>query len=299
MSNRKRGLGKGLNELLASTLREHEQSAVDEMAPVAVEEQEGNPILCYLPTEKLVGGAFQPRQHIHHEGIEQLAESIRSQGVLQPVVVREKGTQYELIAGERRWRAAQLVGLKKVPAIVRQVSDDAAMAMALIENIQRENLNPIEEALALKRLSEALDLTHLQVAEAVGKSRAGVTNLLRLLTLNPEVQKQLEKGELEMGHARALLGLKGAMQSRVALMVCQRGMSVRETERLVGKLQERGGEPVKKEPFIEPNIRRLQDNLSEKLGAKVMIQHGKGGQGMLVIHYHNADELEGILAHFQ
>jgi len=302
MSNKKRGLGKGLNELLSSTLgssfvvAQNKAGAVVEPHEPEVIDQ----ILMSLAIEKLVAGPFQPRQHIRHEGLEQLAESIRVQGVLQPIVVRIKNDQYEIIAGERRFRAAQLAGLTEVPAIVRQVTDSAALAMALIENIQRENLNPMEEATALKRLSDDLQLTHLQVAEAVGKSRVSVTNILRLLSLNPEVQFMLEQEQIEMGHARALLGLKGPMQTQLAQTVIDRGLSVRETERLVMKLQDNAATtyspPVKE--TVDPNIRRLEEDLADKLGANVAIRHGKKG-GMVVIRYHDVDELEGILAHFK
>jgi len=297
MASKRRGLGKGLNELLSATLGG--TAVLEEVEPLPPEEKE-TATLQYLPLDKVVGGPFQPRQHIDREGLEQLAESMRAQGILQPIVVRVKrgSDQYEIIAGERRWRAAQLAEMKQIPVLIRSVSDDVAMAMALIENIQRENLNPIEEALALKRLSETLNLTHLQIAETIGKSRASVTNLLRLLTLNPDVQVFLEQQQLEMGHARALLGLKGPMQSQVAQTVVQRGLSVRETERLVNKLQEGQAEETGETP-VDPNIRRLEEDLSEKLGAQVNIRHGRKGQGMVVIRYYDVDELEGILAHIK
>ncbi|MBS0286479.1 MAG: ParB/RepB/Spo0J family partition protein [Proteobacteria bacterium] len=308
MSSKKRGLGKGLNELLSASIGNSIAVSRDKPQPVNPP-KDGEPVagqdLLYLPVEKLVVGPFQPRQHIRHEGLEQLAESIRAQGLLQPIVVRPKNQHYEIIAGERRWRAAQLAGLAQVPTIVRQVPDEAAMAMALIENIQRENLNAIEEAMALKRLSEELQLTHLQVAEAVGKSRASVTNLLRLLTLNPDVQALLDQDQIEMGHARALLGLKGTQQSQIAHMVVEKGLSVRETERLVAKLVDGEGleepkqERVKEVRVIDPNIRRLEDDLADKLGAKVGIRHSSRGKGLVVIRYNSVDELEGILAHIQ
>lgn len=302
MSKQKRGLGKGLNELLSATLGNQAGVSVAESGEPSVKKSAVplDQALRYLPIDKFIPGPFQPRQQIRHEGLEQLAESIRAQGVLQPIVVRVRGEQYEIVAGERRWRAAQLADLSLVPAIIRDVPDAAAMAMALIENIQRENLNPIEEAVALKRLSDSLQLTHLQVAEAVGKSRASVTNLLRLLTLNTDVQAYLENRELEMGHARALLGLKGQMQSQVAETVVNRGLSVRETERLVGKLQDghATGSPAEAQTE-DPNIRRLEDDLADKLGAPVVIRHGRKGQGMLVIRYNDVDELEGILSHIK
>ncbi|MFI4938698.1 MAG: ParB/RepB/Spo0J family partition protein [Candidatus Berkiellales bacterium] len=301
MTIKKRGLGKGLNELLAVTFDAtlSEQAKNKSTALGFIEDNSSQQTLTYLPIEKLISGPFQPRQHIRHEGLEQLAESIRAQGVLQPIVVRHVGDHYEIVAGERRWRAAQLAGLTTVPTIVRQVPDEAAMAMALIENIQREDLNPVEEALALKRLSEDLQLTHLQVAEAVGKSRTSVTNLLRLLTLNPDVQTLLEEEQLEMGHARALLGLKGTLQSQVAQTILKRGLSVREAERLVAKLRGESVAPRSATTAPDPNISRLEEDLAEKLGAQVMIRHGRQGRGMVVIHYHSVDELEGILAHFK
>lgn len=285
MSHKKRGLGKGLNELLAVTLTAENSSA--------------DQTLSYLPLEKMCSGPFQPRQTIDQEGLRQLAESIRAQGVLQPIVVRAKNNHFEIIAGERRWRAAQLAGLTQIPALIREISDQDAMAMALIENIQRESLNPIEEALALKRLCETLELTHLQVAQAVGKSRASVSNLLRLLTLNTDVQNLLEQNLLEMGHARALLGLKGTMQSQVAQTVVGRSLSVRETERLVSKIQDKGVDETYPPKVTDPNIRQLEEDLAGKLGAQVIIRHGRKGEGMLVIRYHDVDELEGILAHIK
>ncbi len=306
MSIKKRGLGKGLNELLSASLGNSISSVKEHKPQPITPPKDGSVVegqdLRYLPVEKLVVGPFQPRQHIRHEGLEQLSESIKAQGVLQPIVVRPKNQHFEIIAGERRWRAAQLAGLTQVPAIIRQVPDEAAMAMALIENIQRENLNAMEEAQALKRLSEELQLTHLQVAEAVGKSRASVTNLLRLLTLNPDVQAMLDQDKLEMGHARALLGLKGELQSTVAQTVVEKELSVRETERLVNKMQE-GPEPVKTfvapTRVLDPNIRRLEEDLADKLGARVSIRHGGRGKGLVVIRYNDVDELEGILAHIK
>lgn len=304
MASKKRGLGKGLGELLSATLGSPmvptQENKSASLAILEEDEPLDGAILRYLPIEKMVVGPFQPRQHIPHEGLEQLAESIRAQGVLQPLVVRLAGSQYEIVAGERRWRAAQLAGLQSVPAIIRQITDEAAMACALIENIQREDLNPMEEAHAMKRLSDELKLTHLQVAEAVGKSRTSVTNLLRLLSLNADIQSLLEQGQLEMGHARALLGLKGSLQSQLGQTVVQRGLSVRETERLVNKLQDSTSfSPQSTVTTVDPNIRRLEDDLADKLGAKVAIRHGRKGQGMVVIRYNDVDELEGILAHFR
>lgn len=307
MSSKKRGLGKGLNELLSATLgspfvsaRENKEASISgEVVEEVLDEDKQGQQLRYVPVEKLLTSPFQPRQHIKHEGLEQLAESIRAQGILQPIVVREKDGSFEIVAGERRWRAAQLAGLTSVPTIVRQVPDEAAMAMALIENIQRENLNPIEEAIALKRLADELQLTHLQVAEAVGKSRTSVTNLLRLLSLNPDVVELLDQEKLEMGHARALLGLKGQMQSDIAQTVVKQGLSVRETERLVNKLQENTSFSRSPVHVVDPNIRRLQNDLADKLGAQVAIRHSRTGKGMVVIRYNDVDELEGILEHMK
>ncbi len=295
---KQRGLGKGLNELLASALSTNVPSQIKEEQdkPLAEEKFPGG--LKILRVEQLQPGPFQPRLSIKHEGLEQLAESIRVQGVLQPIVARQKNKkgEYEIVAGERRWRAAQLAGLFEIPVIIKEIPDQVALAIALVENIQRENLNPIEEARALKRLADEMSLTHLQVSEAVGKSRSFVTNLIRLLTLNEDVQVLLDNGELEMGHARALLGLKGGIQSQMAKTVVSRKLSVRETERLVQKLQD---EPKKQREvqIRDPNIARLMEDLTDKLGSRVMIRHGQRGHGMLVIHYNNVDELEGILAH--
>jgi ParB family chromosome partitioning protein len=305
-----RGLGKGLNELLASALGNHTAAIqnVTETPAGDLKEDHSTPQttqfsdgLKVLRIEKLHPGPFQPRLSINNESLEQLAESIKVQGILQPIVVRQKGKndEYEIVAGERRWRAAQLAGLFEIPVIIKEIPDQIALAIALVENIQRENLNPIEEAKALKRLADEMELTHQQVSEAVGKSRSFVTNLIRLLSLNDEVQSLLEQGDLEMGHARALLSLKGGLQSQVAKTVVGRKLSVRETERLVQKLQ--GDTPKKAKPthVSDPNIDRLVEDLTDKLGSRVMIRHGQRGHGMLVIHYNNVDELEGILAHIK
>jgi ParB family transcriptional regulator, chromosome partitioning protein len=217
---------------------------------------------------------------------------------MQPIVVRPIGEhKYEIIAGERRWRAAQLAELDKVPALIRDVSDEAAIAMALIENIQREDLNPVEEAVALKRLQDEFELTQQQVAEAVGKSRTAVTNLMRLLTLTDEVRTFLERGDIETGHAKALLGLSGDEQREAARMVVDRGLTVRQTEALVRRFLEQAGKPKAKKLEIDPNIRRLTERLAEKIGVPVSIDHGEKGAGRLVLKYTSLDELDGILAH--
>ena len=325
MSIRKRGLGKGLDALLAvlpnSDVMRQSFDLIDTPSseppllstPVSVSvsapvsEPAGLPdgVLMRVSVKNIQPGPYQPRGAIKHEGVEQLAESIRTQGIIQPILVRatKKGGEFEIIAGERRWRAAQLAGLTEIPVLVKTVTNDIAMVIALIENIQREDLTPIEEAKALKRLSETLSLTHLQVAEMVGKSRASVTNLLRILSLNVEVQVLLEAGKVELGHAKALLALKGPLQSQVANTVADRGLSVRETEKIIARLQEQGqenGEQDKKWVSVDPNIRRLQDDLADKLGAPVTIRHSSAkGQGTLLIKYSHVDELEGILAHFK
>jgi len=289
MAVKKRGLGRGLDALLGGI----EPVGSPQDAP----SKEGE--LRHLPVDLVRRGKYQPRVDMHPESLEDLASSIRAQGVVQPIVVKPAGGgEFELIAGERRWRAAQLAGLQEIPAVVRDVSDQAAVAMALIENIQRENLNPMEEANALQRLINEFQLTHQQTAEAVGRSRAAVSNLLRLLELNDDVKRLVEQGRLEMGHARALLALKGAGQSAAARSVVEKGLSVRETERLVRRLS--GESPAKAPPTrIDPDIRRLQEELSEKLGAGVQLQHGAKGKGKLVISYNSLDELEGILAHIK
>jgi len=291
---KKRGLGRGLDALLGDSGLSADSGG----------EQEGRSTdgeLRTLPVDIIQRGRYQPRIDMHPDTLEELASSIRAQGVVQPIVVRpiaEPG-RYEIIAGERRWRAAQIAGLHDIPAVVRDVPDQAAMAMALIENIQREELNPMEEALALHRLIEEFGMTHQAAAEAVGRSRASVSNLLRLLTLNEDVKRMVENGDLEMGHSRALLALTGEAQSSAARQVVGKGLSVRETERLVKRLQDAGGKPAGPEPAGDPDIRRLEQDISERLGAKVAVQHGRKGKGKLVIHYNTLDELDGILDHLQ
>jgi ParB family chromosome partitioning protein len=237
------------------------------------------------------------------ESLEELASSIRAQGVVQPIVVRPLGGNagFEIIAGERRWRAAQIAGLQEIPALIRDVPDEAAVAMALIENIQRENLNPLEEARSLERLIDEFGMTHQQAAEAVGRSRTAVTNLLRLLDLGEEVKQMVERRELEMGHARALLGLAdAAAQLAAARKVAANGLSVRETERLVKRLV-KGGESGKTsgKPAPDPDVVRLQNELGERLGAKVVLRQSGRGRGQLVISYTSLEELEGILDHIR
>jgi len=267
--------------------------------------------LASLPLGQLQRGRYQPRTDMRQEALEELAISIRSQGVIQPIVVRllepapaGETPRYEIIAGERRWRAAQIAGLSTIPAIIRRVPDEAAIAMALIENIQRENLNPLEEARALERLIAEFGVTHQQAADAVGRSRAAVSNLLRLLELAPEVAELLEKRQIEMGHARALLALANRrQQAEVGALVARNGLSVRETEALVRKILQPpasgGGADHTASHKLDPNVARLQDELSDKLGAKVLIKQGSGGKGQLIVSYNSLDELDGILEHIQ
>jgi ParB family transcriptional regulator, chromosome partitioning protein len=262
-----------------------------------------------LRLDLLQRGRYQPRVDMRSETLQELAESIKAQGVVQPIVVRPLAApapgetqRYEIIAGERRWRAAQLAGLKDIPAVIRRVPDEAAIAMALIENIQRENLNPLEEARALQRLITEFDLTHQEAAEAVGRSRAGVSNLLRLLELAPEVCELVERREIEMGHARALLGLSDhKRQAELAGEVARKGLSVRETEALVRRKLEPGAQSAQPAgegaDLRDPNVDRLEQELADKLGAKVAIQHSPVGKGRLVVSYNSLDELDGILAH--
>lgn len=289
MAVKKRGLGRGLDALLGGS-----------MAEVADAGDTKGADLREVPVDLLQPGKYQPRTDMHPESLEELANSIKAQGVVQPIVIRPiGGGRYEIIAGERRWRASQIAGLHEIPAVVRDVPDEAAIAMALIENIQRENLNPIEEALALQRLIDEFEMTHQQAAGAVGRSRAAVSNLLRLLTLNDDVRKMLEHGDLEMGHARALLALQGNMQSEAAREVAAKGYSVRETEQLVRRMSEPSSKARKTNKSQDPDIKRLQDELASKLAAKVLFQHAAKGNGKLVIHYNSLDELDGILSRIQ
>jgi ParB family chromosome partitioning protein len=301
---KKPSLGRGLNALIGSIEAPRPAAAP---IPLAAAVPAGDRLL-RLPLDLLQRGRYQPRMDMRPESLSTLADSIRSQGVVQPIVVRpigaadDRGVQrYEIIAGERRWRAAQQAGLTEIPAIIRQVPDDAAIAMALIENIQRENLNPLEEGRALERLISEFGLTHQQAADAVGRSRAAVSNLLRLLELPPEVCERLEKRELEMGHARALLGLpQRRQQIEVAALVAGKGLSVREAESLVRRMIEPAKPVAAAAPVaIDPNIQRLEEQLAEQLGAPVSIEHARAGHGRLVIRYHSLDELDGILSHFQ
>lgn len=307
---RKRALGRGLDALIGAGSRhrslqpDESLDAADGEVMVPIDAAEGlapqdQERLERLPLGQLTRGKYQPRRDIQPEALEELADSIRSQGVMQPIVVRPIGDdRYEIIAGERRWRAAQLAELDVIPAVIREVSDQVALALAVIENIQRENLNPVEEAMALKRLQDEFELTQQQVADAVGKSRAQVANLMRLLSLDPEVQTLLERGDLDMGHARALLALSGAAQRSAAHDVVDKDLTVRATEALVKQLLE--GAPTK--PDSQPrstDVVRLENQLGELLGAPVKIQHGRSGKGRLTIRYTSLDELDGILGHIR
>lgn len=299
MSAKRTGLGRGLDALLG-----------DVELPAAPLTPPGRPAadgLMSIALDLLQRGAYQPRQDMREEALDELAASIKTQGVVQPIVVRPlkqrdpSGAQrYEIVAGERRWRAAQIAGLDSIPAVIREIPDSAAIAVALIENIQREDLNPLEEAQALRRLIDEFELTHQEAADAIGRSRTAVSNLLRLLDLNTEVKKLVLTGSLEMGHARALLALAdGRKQAELAMRVARRGLSVRETERLVKQALSGGKRRPAARASRDPDIRRLQDDLASRLGARVAIQHAATGRGKLVISYNSLDELDGILSHIQ
>jgi ParB family chromosome partitioning protein len=295
MAVKKRGLGRGLNALLREANSEVTSSASDD----AGQSLGDYAILKKLPVDLIQRGQYQPRRDIEPEALEELAESIKAQGVMQPIIVREIEPQkYEIIAGERRWRATQLAGLDTIPALVRELSDETALAMALIENIQREDLNAMEEAIALHRLQTEFELTQQEIATAVGKSRSTVANFLRLMSLPKETQVLLERGDIEMGHAKALLGLPQDQQAAAARWVVAKGLTVRETEAYVSRLLE-GDKNDSAKPLKDPNIKALETELASKLGAKVQIQHGRKGKGKLVLAYNSLDELDGILAHIK
>jgi len=301
MNQKKATLGRGLADLLGQA-RPHPPAAANGAPPPGEQ-------LARLPVELLERGRYQPRTDLRNDTLNELADSIRQRGVIQPIVVRpivSAGAEqrYEIIAGERRWRAAQLAGLTEIPAIIREIPDEAAVAMALIENIQREDLNPLEEARAFQRLIGEFALTHQQVADAVGRSRVAVTNLLRLMDLAPEVGRLVERRELDMGHARALLGLENhRKQTELALLLVKKGLSVRETEALVRRLNSPAGRPAPEgtggPQGRDPNVMRLEGELADKLGAQVQIQHTASGKGKLVVAYNSLNELDGILSHIQ
>ena len=287
---KKRALGRGLDALLG--VRADQQDAETPNAP--------GDQLKIIPIDLVQRGRYQPRLEIKPEALEELAASIKAQGVVQPVVVRPLADsgRFELIAGERRWRAAQLAGLTDLPAVVKDIPDRAVMSIALIENIQREQLNPVEEALALQRLIKEFEMTHQEVADAIGRSRAAVSNLLRLLELSPRVRQLLEGGALQMGHARALLSLPTELQAGLAERVCGEDLSVRATEKLVRSALQPPSKP-RTVARPDPNVAQLEGQLSERLGAAVAIRHGSKGAGTVVISYSSLDELDGIIAHIK
>ncbi len=284
MPPKRRALGRGLDALLSASADAHATAVADYQ-------------LRELPVDLIERGRFQPRTHMAPEALEELTESVRARGVVQPIIVRqaEDGRHFEIIAGERRWRAAQAAGLAEIPAVVREVPDDAALAIALIENIQREDLNAIEEASAVGRLIEEFSLTHQEAAAAIGRSRVGVSNLLRLLDLGDEARALVERGELDMGHARALLALKGETQSLAAREVVSRALTARQTEELVRRMKAPAQAKRASGESDDPDVRRLAEKLGDQLGARVQILQGGGGKGRLVIHYTSLDALDGIL----
>lgn len=303
MNAKKNRLGRGLDALLGDMNKQaptepataaERQERPDDTAPQSGQKSDKSPYR-EIPVDLLDTGHYQPRTHMDDQSLEELAGSIKSQGLIQPILVRaSSGGRYEILAGHRRWRASQLAGLERIPAVVKEVSDEAALAVALIENIQREDLNPIEQAQGLKRLMEEFGLTHQQVATSVGRSRTAVTNLLRLLSLNPKVRDYLENGEIDMGHARALLSLEDLQQINIAKMIISRRLSVRETEKKVRQLQ--NGTPKSRVAHLvkDTDLLRLESDLSDRLAAKVNIVPGRK-KGKLVIEYHSLDELDGIL----
>jgi ParB family chromosome partitioning protein len=286
MMEKKKRLGRGLGSLIGN-VKQVTQASNEEIA-------DG---LSLLPIDKIQRGDYQPRKYFDEESLQELANSIAAQGVIQPIVVRKEGSHFELIAGERRWRAAQLAGLQSIPAVIRQIDTQSAAAIALIENIQREDLNPLEESAALQRLIDDFQLTHMQVAEAVGRSRVAVSNLLRLLELAPPVKELVNKELLSMGHARAILALAEHDQAEIARIVVNRGLSVRETEALVKKTLSPAPKKAQKEQ-VDPDVQRLEQRISDSLCTEVKIKTGQKGAGQLVINFHSNDELDGILQHF-
>ncbi len=282
MVTKKRGLGRGLDALLADVNQEEKTNLDDSLQ--------------HFPLDMIQPGKYQPRVDMSQESLEELADSIRAQGLVQPIVVRPVADgKYEIVAGERRWRASRMAGLDVVPVLIRDVSDRSAIAMALIENIQRENLNPMEEANALFRLREEFEMTHQQAAEAVGKSRAAVTNLLRLRNLNDDVKRLVENCDLEMGHARALLGLEGEQQSEVAGQVVEKGLSVRETEQLIRRVQKPKKSPQKQSETELEQLDEIEQAIKQKLDSAFSIKHTASGKGRLVINYRNVDELKKFI----
>ncbi|WP_261842953.1 ParB/RepB/Spo0J family partition protein [Aliamphritea ceti] len=298
MVTKKRGLGRGLDALLSSATEQDviADDTATETGAVA-DNQDGYKL---MPVEQIQRGKYQPRRDLEPQALEELANSIKAQGVMQPIVIRPvSDSLYEIIAGERRWRASQMAGLSEVPVIVRDVPDEAAIAMALIENIQRENLNSMEEAIALDRLKTEFDLTQQEVADAVGKSRTAVTNLLRLMNLSEDVKRMLEYGDLEMGHARALLGLEGEEQISAAKDVVGKTLSVRQTEDLVRKLQQKKDEPPKVVVKPDPQIEQFAKSLTSHFDTKVAIKQTAEGKGKITIDFDSAEMLESLIGKMQ
>lgn len=278
---KKRGLGRGLDALLTDV--SHEDESLDDS-------------LQYFPLDMIQPGKYQPRVDMSEDSLDELADSIRAQGLVQPIVVRPiTGGRFEIIAGERRWRASKLANLDTIPALVRDVSDRSAIAMALIENIQRENLNPMEEANALYRLREEFSMTHQEAAEAVGRSRAAVSNLLRLRNLNDDVKRLVENGDIEMGHARALLALEGQLQSDTAADIVDKGLSVRETEQLIRRLQSPTKEKAAPSDALLEELDKIEKLISKKLGDRFAVKHLASGKGKLVIDYTDVTDLKEII----
>jgi ParB family chromosome partitioning protein len=285
MNTKRRGLGRGLDALIGAATQVDADSTRDKKN------------LRALPIEQIQRSPYQPRTHFDAESLQDLAESIQAQGILQPIVVRPVAGGYELVAGERRWRAAQLAGLQEIPAVIKDLSDEAAAAIALIENIQREDLNPLEEAVAMQRLVNEFGMTHQQVAQSVGRSRVGVSNMLRLLELSEPLKKWLLEGKLDMGHARALLGLPAARQLELAKLAVAKGLSVRAVEQLAqASAKPKAGAAKGRK---DPDIARLEQTLADQLGARVEIQHSRNRKGKLLIHYSNVEQLQGILKRFK
>lgn len=283
--SKKRGLGRGLDALLADVQQDNE--SLDDS-------------LQYFPLDMMQSGKYQPRVDMAEDSLEELADSIRAQGLVQPIVVRPiDGGRYEIIAGERRWRAAKIAGLETIPVIVRDVSDRSAIAMALIENVQRENLNPMEESNALQRLVDEFSMTHQEAAEAVGRSRAAVSNLLRLRNLNDGVKRLVENGDLEMGHARALLALESDAQPEAANTVVEKGLSVRETEQLIRRLLNPGKEKEQPSDGLLEELDKIEALISSKLSGKFALKHSATGKGKLVIDYSNMDDLKALITKFK
>lgn len=290
MAKRKPGLGRGLDSLMSNT------TVPTTQAEQAVLKASGE--LQELPLEFLQSGQYQPRQQIDQDSLQELADSIREQGVMQPILVRPIGqNKYEIIAGERRWRASQMAQQEIIPAVVRVLDDQAAIALALIENLQREDLNPMEEAEALLRLQQEFELTQEEVAKAVGKKRATVANMLRLIKLDNKVKQQLAQGLLEMGHARALLSLEYSQQQQVANEIIKQKLNVRQAEAKVKALL--NPKAVKRSVAGNTDIKRLEQELGEYLGAHIDIQHSAKGSGKLIVRYGNSDELQGIIQHIK